>query len=253
MRIPPICCLVFCCLMSGVSGAAAQDTKPEQQPRIVASSPLAIAAGVPVKLALRGQRLDEVTEFKIGDTSIKAELVSKGKAAVPQNYDAKRIGDTQAEIKLTLPPETATGKLTLTAISAAGASLPYEIDVIRTEDLVEEKEPNDGFKTAQSVQTGLTIVGTIHEGRNVDVFKFNAEAGQKLVIEVFASRSGSPLDPFLTLYDETGQVLGGSDDNVGRDPRFEATFSKSGPYFVTVQDANDSGGPHFSYLLKLIP
>lgn len=248
MRIALICCLLF-----GASVTVAEDTKPDQQPRIVASSPLAIAAGVPVKLALRGQRLDEVTEFKIGTTTIKAELVSKGKAAVPQNYDARRIGDTQAEIKFTLPAETAAGKLTLTAISAAGASVPYELDVLPAAELIEEKEPNDGFKTAQSVQIGTTIVGTIHDARNVDVFKFNAEAGQKLVIEVVASRAGSPLDPFMTLYDATGQIVGGSDDNVGRDPRFETTFTKSGSYFLSVQDANDSGGPHFAYLLKMTP
>lgn len=248
MRIALIGCLWF-----GVSLAAGQDAKPDQQPRIVAASPLAIAAGVPVKLALRGQRLDEVTEFKIGTIDIKAELVSKGKAAVPQNYDAKRIGDTQAELKFTLPVETPVGKLALTPISAAGAGLPYEIAVLPAAELVEEKEPNDGFKAAQSVQIGTTIVGTIHEARNVDVFQFKAEAGQKLVIEVVASRAGSPLDPFVTLYDAAGQIMGGSDDNVGRDPRFEVTFTKSGSYFLSLQDANDSGGVHFAYFLKISP
>lgn len=242
---------LICCLWLAVSLAAGQDAKPDQRPRIVGASPLAIATGVPVKLALRGLRLDEVTAFKIGTTDTKVELMSKGKAAVPQNYDAKRIGDTQAEIKFTLPAETVAGKLTLTATSVAGDSVPYEIAVLPAAELVEEKEPNDGFKTAQSVQIGTTIVGTIHEARNVDVFQFKAEAGQKLVIEVVASRTGSPLDPFLTLYDAAAQIMEGGDDNVGRDPRFEVKFSKSGLHYLALQDANDSGGIHFGYLLKI--
>jgi len=220
---------------------------------IVAAGPLAIAAGLPIKLALRGHRLDEITEVKVGTTELKVELTSKGKAAVPPNYDAKRIGDTQAEIKFTLPAETAAGKLQLVAVSPAGMSAPYEIVVLPTAELVEEKEPNDGFKTAQSISIGTTVAGTIHEPKNVDVFEFKAEAGQKVVITVVASQVGSPLDPFLTLYDATGQIVGGSDDKVGRDPQLEVTFMKSGSYFLSLQDANDAGGPHFAYLLKITP
>jgi len=28
-------------------------------------------------------------------------------------------------------------------------------------------------------------------------------------------------------------------------------LAKSGSYYITVQDANDAGGPHFVYLLKV--
>lgn len=238
-------------LLVATSLCHGQETKPEKQPKIVIAVPLAITPGVPTKLVLRGLFLDELTEVKSADPELKIEIASKGKAAVPQNYEAKRVGDTQAELKFTLPAEPASGTLKLVATSANGSSVPYEIVVAKADELIEEKEPNDGFKTAQPIAGGKTVVGTIHDARNVDVFEVKGQAGQKLLITVRASQAGSLLDPFLTLYDASGQVVAGNDDHDGRDPRLEIVLPKTGTYYVSVQDANDSGGPHFAYLLKV--
>lgn len=220
-------------------------------PKIIVAIPLAIETGVPVKLTLRGHLLDQIAEVKVGTAELKAEIVSKGKAAVPQNYDAKRVGETQVELKFTLPSETPSGRVSLVAVNADGASVPYEIVVAKGDELIQEKEPNDGFKTAQPISIGKTLVGTIHDQRNVDVFEIKGEAGQKLTISTVAQQTGSLMDPFLTLYDSAGQVVVGVDDNDGRDAKLEMTLPKSGSYYITVQDANDAGGPHFVYLLKV--
>jgi hypothetical protein len=230
---------------------AAQEAKPDKVPKIIVAIPLAIETGVPVKLTLRGHLLDQITEVKVGSADLKAEITSKGKTGVPQNYDAKRVGETQAELKFTLPAETSSGRLSLIAVNAEGVSVPYEIMVAKADELIQEKEPNDGFKTAQPISIGKTLVGTIHDQRNVDVFELKGEAGQKLTISVVAQQAGSLMDPFLTLYDGAGQVIVGVDDNDGRDTKLEVTLVKSGSYYITVQDANDAGGPHFVYLLKV--
>lgn len=225
--------------------------RPIMLPKIIVAIPLAIETGVPVKLTLRGHLLDQIAEVKVGTAELKAEIVSKGKAAVPQNYDAKRVGETQVELKFTLPSETPSGRVSLVAVNADGASVPYEIVVAKGDELIQEKEPNDGFKTAQPISIGKTLVGTIHDQRNVDVFEIKGEAGQKLTISTVAQQTGSLMDPFLTLYDSAGQVVVGVDDNDGRDAKLEMTLPKSGSYYITVQDANDAGGPHFVYLLKV--
>ena len=243
-----VCWLLF------VSFGSAQEPKPEKQPMIGGATPLVVVPGKEIKLVLRGAVLDEITAVKVASTEIKVEIASKGKTPVPQNYDAKRVGDTQAEIKFMLPPETPAGKLSLIAVSATGESAAYEIHVARPEDLIDEKEPNDSFKSAQSVSTGKTIVGVIGDARNVDVFRIEISAGQKLIVETVAARAGSLLDPTLTLYDSKGRIVAANDDQAGtRDSRIETTLSQPGAYFVTVQDANDSGGPHFAYLLKISP
>lgn len=239
---------IYLVLMLLTTVAFAQEAKPDKQPKIIVATPLVVTSGTPVKLTLRGLFLDEITEVKLGET--KLEIASKGKTAVPQNYDAKRVGDTQAEISVTLPPETATGMLKVVATSPHGTS-QYDIAVARPDELIVEKDPNDGFKTAQPVVIGKTIVGTIHDPRNVDLFSFDGTAGDKLTIRVQAAQLGSLLDPFLTLYDENGQIVSGSDDVDGRDPRLEIELKKTARYYVALQDANDSGGPHFCYLLKI--
>lgn len=249
MRVVWVVCWLFL-----TSLGSAQEVKPEKQPMIVCAAPLAVVPGKETTLVLRGALLDEITAVKVISTEIKIEIASKGKTPVPQNYDAKRVGDTQAEIKFTLPAETPAGKVSLVAVSASGESDAYEIIVAQPNDLIVEKEPNDGFKSAQNVSVGKTIVGIIGDARNVDVFRIEVSAGQKLIVEAIATRAGSLLDPTLTLYDSKSRVVAVNDDHVGtRDSRIETTLSQPGTYFITVQDSNDSGGPHFAYLLKIMP
>ena len=245
--------LVVCWLLL-LSIGSAQEAKSEKQPMIVCAAPLAVVPGKEIKLALRGAFLDEITAVRVASAEIKVEIASKGKTPVPPNYDAKRVGDSQAEIKFTLPPETPAGKLVLIAESANGESVPYEIVVAAPDDLIDEKEPNDSFKSAQSVSIGKTIIGVIGDAHNVDVFRIEVSAGQKLIVETIAARAGSLLDPTLTLYDSKGRIVAANDDHAKtRDSRIETTLSRPGTYFVSVQDANDAGGPHFAYLLKIAP
>ena len=237
-----------------LSIGSAQETKPANQPKIVCAAPLAVVPGKEIRLALRGVFLDEITAVKVVAAEIPVEVVSKGKTPVPPNYEARRVGDTQAEIKFTLPRETPAGKLSLVAVSGNGDSAAYEIAVAKPDDLINEHEPNDGFKSAQSISTDKTIVGVIGDARDVDVFRIEVSAGQKLIVETVTARAGSLLDPMLTLYDAKGRVVAANDDHAEtRDSRIETTLSRPGTYVVTVQDANDAGGPHFAYLLKVAP
>lgn len=237
-----------------VTAVEAQEKPSSNRPTIVCASPLLIVPGKESRLLLRGAMLDEATEFKLAGGNVKVEIASKGKTPVPQNYDAKRVGDSQAELKFMLPPDApaSSGKTSLIAVSSAGKGPAYEIEVLSAEDLIEEKEPNDSFKAAQSAAVGKTISGVIGDARNVDVYRIELSAGDKLRIESIAARVGSLLDPTLTLYDGQGRTVSSNDDHAGsRDSRIEATIQKPGSYFVTVQDANDAGGPHFAYLLRI--
>jgi len=236
-----------------LNSAVGQDAKPAQPPRIQICAPLAIPAGQPVTLALRGQRLDTVTAVKVVGREIAVQIKSPGQAAVPQNYDAARIGGTQLEAALEIPRDVPDGKLTLVAVNPDGESPPFEVRVRAADELVAEQEPNDALKTPQMLPAGKVLVGKIHEPRNVDVFAFDAQAGQKLTIQVTAASLGSPLDGFLTVFDETGRLLATGDDAEGRDPKVVVTMKESGRVLVCVQDASDGGGIHFAYLLHVLP
>jgi hypothetical protein len=116
--------------------------------------------------------------------------------------------------------------------------------------VIPEKEPNDGFRQAQKIQVPQVIDGLIDRPRDVDVFRFEGKAGQKVICEILAARHGSALDSILTIYDAQGRELASNDDTeASPDSRLEVTLPKAGIYHVTVMDAHDQGGPEHVYRL----
>jgi hypothetical protein len=150
----------------------------------------------------------------------------------------------------------------------------------------EEIEPNDGFGAAHALEltqgVTLKVDGGIHEPRNVDVFRFEARAGEHLRGELIAARQGGPLDGFATLFDEAGNIVFQADDadraadvasvggapagtaaansseyptgnavNSGADPRWDVVLTRTGRYYLALQDAHDRGGALHRYRLVL--
>ena len=99
-------------------------------------------------------------------------------------------------------------------------------------------------------QAPQVVEGAIQGAQDVDVFKIEGKAGQTLVFEVLAARLGSPLDPIITLYDDKGQALARSDDELPPDdPRLEVKLPRDGAYYLSLIDAHDQGGPTHVYRL----
>ena len=111
-----------------------------------------------------------------------------------------------------------------------------------------------GFRQAQTIRLPQVVDGAIDRPKDVDVFRFEGKAGQKVVAEVLAARHGSGLDSILTLYTAAGQVLATSDDMPGSvDSLIEFTLPADAVYFLAIQDAHDQGGPPNVYRLVLRP
>ncbi len=102
----------------------------------------------------------------------------------------------------------------------------------------EEQSPSNDFpELAQAVETPVTIDGRLR-GPERDLFRFHAEQGEKLVLEVEAHRIGSAIDPRLELLDARGRPLARSGDarGLGVDSRLEFEFPAAGDYFAVVHD-----------------
>lgn len=270
--------------------AAAPSQTPLEPPEVLLAVPFAVplaaanADATPVKVVLRGLRLDNPTEVRVSmaaanssSANVTAKILSSGMAAVPDKLDAKRVGDRQVEIALTMPsewpselpspspnpspnpspsPSPADRRLELRVVTAAGVSQPYRLLVDVGGKAVEETEPNDGFAKAQAIDlasaTPIRIDGGIHEPRNVDVFRFEGRAGERLRGELIAARQGGPLDAFATLFDESGNIVWQADDaDGGADPRWDAVLPRTGRYFLSLQDAHDRGSVLHRYRLVM--
>jgi hypothetical protein len=235
-------------------GAAAGEPKQEKKdgPKVIVVAPLGVAPDQPVKLAIRGARLDTATEVRFLEPKSSAKILNKGKDAVPNGQDANLIGDSHVEVEIKLPPDTPDGLVPFVVVTPAGESRAHSLLVERDAPVIAEKELNNGFRQAQSVQLPQVIEGAINPPQDVDVFRFEGKKGQKIVCEVVAARYGSPLDSILTLYDADGHNLASNDDSGGSaDSRLEATLPKTGVYFLSLIDAHDLGGPAFVYRLAL--
>jgi hypothetical protein len=117
-----------------------------------------------------------------------------------------------------------------------------------------EKEPNNGFQTAQALLVSAVVEGLIHQPQDVDVYQVQGIANQRVVIELQATRYGSALDPLLTIYDSGRQMLAVSREfDRSIHTRVEVVTPSDGTFFIVVQDANDQGGPAHRYRLTITP
>jgi hypothetical protein len=242
-------------LLAGSAALFAQDKKPpdkkdKDSPKVVVALPLGVAAAKATKVTLRGLKLDTATEVRVAVPGAAAKVVSKDKATVPNMQDAGRVGDTQIEVEVTLPAAAPEGVAELVVVTPAGDSAPHKLLVEKTIPVIAEKEPNNGFLQAQPIALPQAVDGSIGQSQDVDVFRFEGKAGQRVLLEVLAARHGSALDSYLSLHDAGGQLLATSDDIEGStDSRLEVVLPKDGAYFATVMDANDTGGPAHVYRL----
>jgi hypothetical protein len=111
----------------------------------------------------------------------------------------------------------------------------------------------DGDALPNAVKLPVTVNGRIFPRDNVDLWEFEAAAGQTLTAMATAKSLNSPLAPRLEILDASGRVIAenmtfaipGSDESV----RF--TAPATGKYRVRVGDARALGGPAFVYRLSI--
>ena len=138
-------------------------------------------------------------------------------------------------------------------------TVPFAVD-----DLPEclEREPNDSQETAQPVTLPVIVNGRIDHAGDWDVFRFEGKTGDPLVAEVYARRLDSPLDSVIKLTDAAGKQLAFNDDYEDKgsglnthhaDSYFSTVLPTNGTYYVWLGDAQQKGGPEYSYRLRLSP
>lgn len=232
----------------------AQDKKKSDQkvvPAVKLIVPLGASPGATTKLTIRGHFLDNAKEVKLSGEAGTAKILNKGKSP-PPDKNPDQVGDTQLEVEIKLKDKLPSGPIFLTLITPEGVTKPHQLLVEASLPVLPEKEPNDGFRQAMEIPVPGVVEGKVDRPRDVDVYRFEGKAGQKIVVELLAARHGSPVDGLLTLYDAAGQQrASASATGKNPDPILETTLPSHGVYFVSLQDAHDAGGPLHAYRLKI--
>lgn len=241
-------------LLAGTLCAHAEETKEEKKkepPKITATLPFALVAGETNSLKLRGQNLTNASALRfVTHENLTAAIKQRGPAAGPEKD--KKATETQLEVEIALPAGFPSGDLSFVVTTPDGDTVTNRLRVLSHDSLIDEKEPNGGFRTANPVALPRTIRGRIDVAADVDVFQFQAQAGDKLHIESLSTRYGSPLDAILTVHDAKGHPLLTRDDSPGsKDTALDFIAPASGSYFLSLIDAHDRGGDNYHYLLVL--
>jgi hypothetical protein len=257
--------MILSCLMPDAGAflffghAFAQDAKSEM-PRITATEPAALTSGSKVTFKVRGFELKGATELRFINTGeaaasepvaapISVEIKEMKEAGQAKGLENKLVGDTQLVADLTMPAELAAGLWEYVIVTPAGEA-KGKISVLAADSVIDEKEPNNGFREAQELPAGKFGRGSIQGDKDVDVFAIAAQAGQASKITV---TSGGPLliDAQLDCYDSRGQFLAASDDDQSRDPVVTFKTPADGMVYICVSSAHDIGGEWHSYLLAV--
>lgn len=237
---------------TSVHGADREEKKPPP-PKVTLTVPFTVFAGSTNSIVIRGQNLTNASElrFEPALANTRWSIRAAAKADVPKDADAKRAGDTQLTAELTLPNDAPTGDARIVVSSPTGESEAHPIAIVARAAMDDEREPNGGFKQAQPLEPGRMLAGKIGESGDVDVFRFTGKRGQSVRIAVRAAAFGSLLDSVVTVHDAQGHTLATNDDQGSNDSQLAVRLTADGPYFVSVIDAHDRGGPLHRYLLSV--
>jgi len=120
---------------------------------------------------------------------------------------------------------------------------------------ITESEPNNSLAQANTITPNVTVRGVLDPPGDVDVFAFQATAGQRVRIDVTAKGLTPPsaADPIVALLDGSGRKLAENDDRApGQlDPLLEFTIAATGRYAISIRDFGNKGGPSFTYELTV--
>lgn len=109
----------------------------------------------------------------------------------------------------------------------------------------------DGHPIPTAVKLPVTVNGRIFPREDVDIWTFDAAAGQSVVCSVEAFRLGSPLVARLEVRSPSGKIVAESVGKLSPDPLLRFPATEAGSYQVRISDVNSAGLQNYVYRLTL--
>ncbi len=209
------------------------------QPVLSHVTPHAVAPGKTTDMTLHGAKLTGTlrvwTSFA-GQIEVPAAASEKGDA-------------TTATCKIAIGSGVPIGIQGIAVATAEGVS---DVAYLMIDDLpsVAEDDKNHTVSEAQKLSLPVAVDGQ-GDGTLADYFRFSAKAGERISVEVVATRLGWDFDSLLRVLDAAGNELVIEDDDPasGADARFVFTAPREGNYLLEVRDNRYKPGGR--YCLRL--
>lgn len=222
-------------------------------PKITSVSPEWLQRGTTVEITLTGENLANLSRFIIsGEPGLSSTPTSSQAPVV--NVEASKGGISAIDVRdnktvrarITLTGEAALGERELRVATPAGVSNPLPLHVGNLPEIL-ENQPNNSLEQAQRVELPVAITGRINGAAEIDYYRFAGKRGQNLIVDVYASRLGTPMDPSLAILDGSGKELARSEDVNGLDSLLAFEIPQDGEYVLRIRDFRYQGGDTFRY------
>ena len=223
-------------------------------PRLDSPSQTWLQRGTTNEIVLNGEALASVGEVYISGKGLSGGVVPRSPGKVTLEGAAGGLTATPMEpgrnttVRLVIATDAPLGTREIRLAGPGGVSNPLTLQI---SDLPEwsERTPDGTLSEAPAYELPGAISGVISSAAESDFLRFKLPAGQRVIFDVQANRTGSPLDPTLYLLNASGKELAHSEDVHGLDPFLEFTPPSDGDYFVKLTDTRFQGGGDYRYRL----
>lgn len=195
-------------------------------------SPVGANAGTTFEIEIGGVGLNDITTLYSPHPGI--------------TFKTNREGQFEASIAKDVPA----GRYTVQALGSAGLS-SSRLLLINDLPIVDEADRLEAKAEVVDVPFPVALQGAIGAKGDVDLYQFEAQAGQVLVLECWASRLDSNLRCVLELFDESGKRLAVNRGYFGTDAFVVVAVPHTGKYVVQVADLIFRGGLQSFYRLEI--
>ena len=211
----------------------AESPIPSIRPAVNGVLPHGGRQGTSVEITIRGADLQDTSEIRFATPRLHADILE----AAHNRIEARIHIDMAAE----------PGRHDFRVIAPHGSTLNWFVVSTRPESF--EQEPNNDRDQAQAIEFPVLINGIV-ERKDYDYFRFEARAGQTITFDVYATRSGSRLDPVIGLLDHNGVEIAYSDDYyIFKDAHLVHTFRQNGTYYLRLYGTSEQGSDTSDYRL----
>ena len=193
--------------------------------------------------APRSMRVGESTRLHITGTALQDSY----RVVTTHGFEWE-IESTQADqlvVNASLPDEVPLGPVGFWVVTKSGVSGMFLVIV---DDLPGVTEANDNHSVdkAQVIDAHVALFGR-SDGSKSDFYRFHADEGQRVAIEVLTQDLRSTMDPVVRLLRADGtQIRVVDDDEVGPDCRLSQTLKAAGEYLLEIRDSRyNAGGEYY--------
>ena len=230
-KFSSLCCLVAALAMS-IAASAQSVCLPA--PRLLTMMPMGGQVGSSVEVTIAGDHIEDADELRFSSPGLTAtsKLDEQGRP-IPNQYVVSISNDCPLGIH------------EARVMTRLGVSSSRVFNVGTLPESIQVK-PNTSLETAMTLQTD-SICNAAITAKSVDHYSFEAEQGQRIVVDCAAKGIDSKLNPVLIIADAQGADLlverrGGAID-------FDVP--KSGKYIIKVHDLTFNGGSAYFYRLAI--